>query len=230
MIEQSPILITSCPRSGTSMIAEVINMCGAFGGKMSKRRMFTNDKILDSVVIPYFNSINADPSGQYPLPSIKNIPTDWKQRIERIIIDEGYQKGLWMYKDSKLSLMWMIWDYAFPNAKWIIVRRRTGDIIQSCLKTAFMEAFAEQANRNTIGVTTERDGWLWWIHQYEKRFVAMIEAGLNCKVVWPERMVHGDYQQIYETLEWLGLSWNKDVVNLIDPLLWNVRRKEKVKT
>jgi len=212
------------------MIAEVINMCGAFGGKMTKRRMFTNDKILDNVVIPYFNNINADPLGQYPLPNVKNIPTDWRQRIEQIIIDEGYQKGSWMYKDSKLSLIWQVWDYAFPNAKWIIVRRRTGDIIQSCLKTAFMKAFAEQTNRNTIGVTTARDGWLWWVHQYEKRFVDMIEAGLNCKVVWPERMVHGDYQQMYETLEWLGLSWNKEVVNLIDPLLWNVRQKEKIKS
>ena len=55
----------------------------------------------------------------------------------------------------------------------------------------------------------------------------MIEAGLNCKVVWPERMVSGDYQQIHETLEWLGLKWNKEVINWIDPLLWYNRKKER---
>lgn len=223
----SPILITGVPRSGTSMIAAAINMCGAFGGEMSKRKMFTNDRILEEIVKPYFNSIKADTSGQYPLPVVKTIPIDWKQKVEQIMIDEGYQKGQWMYKDSRLSLIWQIWNFAFPNGKWIIVRRRTGDVIQSCLKTAFMIAFTYANNQRAIEVNSEQDGWLWWVHQYEKRFVEMIEAGVNCKVVWPERMVHGDYQQMYETLEWLGLSWNKEIVNLIDPLLWSVRQKEK---
>jgi len=227
MIKQHPILITGIPRSGTSMIAAAINMCGAFGGGMSKRGMFTNDEIREQVIKPYFKSIGADLSGQYPLPVVTNIPVRWKREIERIMIDEGYIKGQWMYKDPKSSLIWQVWNYAFPNAKWIIVRRRTGDIIQSCLKTAFMEAFSYENIQKAVEVDTEQDGWLWWVHQYEKRFVEMIEAGLNCKVIWPERMICGDYQQMYETLEWLGLSWNKDVVNLIDPLLWHVRQKRK---
>ena len=32
---KDPILITGCARSGTSMIAGVINICGAFGGDMA---------------------------------------------------------------------------------------------------------------------------------------------------------------------------------------------------
>lgn len=231
MIKQSPILITGCPRSGASMIAAAINVCGAFGGRMAERKMFTNDRILEEVIEPYFGDIEADLLGQYPLPIMNDltIPMNWKQKVEQIIIDQGYEKGQWMYKDSKSSLVWPIWNYAFPNAKWIIVRRRTGDIIQSCLKTAFMIAFIYANNQRAIGVNTEQDGWLWWVHQYEKRFVEMIEAGLNCKVIWPERMVHGDYQQMYETLEWIGLSWNKEIVNLIDPLLWGSRQKERNK-
>jgi len=229
MIERPPILITGVPRSGTSIIAKAINMCGAFGGEMSKRGMFGNDRIREEVVKPYFNDMKMDRTGQYPLPIIRNIhiPVDWKQSIEQIITDEGYQEGQWMYKDARLSLIWPVWDFAFPDAKWIIVRRRTGDIIQSCLKTGFMTAFACKETRKAIEVDDERNGWLWWVHQYEKRFVEMIEAGLNCTVVWPERMLYGNYQQIYETLEWLGLPWNKEIVNLIDPLLWNSRQKER---
>lgn len=226
-IETSPILITGVPRSGTSMIAAAINMCGAFGGEMSKRGMFTNDRIQEEVVNPYFNKIGADSLAQYPLPIVTDIPINWRQEVEQLIIDEGYEKSQWMYKDPKSSLIWQVWNFAFPNAKWIIVRRRTGDIIQSCLKTAFMSAFTREDNQKAVKVSSEQDGWLWWIHQYEKRFVEMIEAGLNCKVVWPERMVCGDYKQMYETLEWLGLSWNKEIVNLIDPLLWNSRQKER---
>ena len=229
MIEQMPILITGVPRSGTSMVGTAINMCGAFRGKLVNHGMFENDRILKEIVEPYFNNLGVDLSGQYPLPVINNIsiPVDWRRRVEQIITDEGYQKGQWMYKDSRLSLIWPVWNFAFPNAKWIIVRRRTGDIVQSCLKTGFMNAFSSEANQKAVGVNTEQDGWLWWVHQYENRFVEMIEAGLNCKVIWPDRMVHGDYQQMYETLEWLGLVWNSEVVNWVDPLLWSSRQKER---
>jgi len=49
---------------------------------------------------------------------------------------------------------------------------------------------------------------------------------LNVKIVWPERMVNGDYQQIYEAVEWAGLQWNSDAPAIIDPKFWKVRRRE----
>ena len=229
MIEQPPILVTGIPRSGATMIASALNVCGVFGGSMSKRGMFSNDIIRDEVMKAYFIDINADLLGQYPLPEVESlsIPADWKQKIERVMISDGYKKGKWMYKDSRMSLMWPVWDHAFPDAKWLIVRRRTGDIINSCSRTGFMRAFKSLENQKVVGASSEREGWLWWVHQYEQRFVEMITAGLNCKVIWPERMVHGDYQQMYQTLEWLGLPWNSEVLSLIDPLLWHVRKKER---
>ena len=215
MIEQAPILVVGCPRSGTSLIGSVLGMCGAFRGKLVGRGMFENDKILKEIVNPYFNDLGVDQSGQHPLPDIDNlsIPVNWRKRVEQVVTDEGYKGGQWMYKDSRSSLIWPVWNHAFPNAKWIIVRRRTGDIVRSCMKTGYMTAFSDEA------------GWIEWVHQYEKRFVEMIEAGLNCKVVWPERMVTGDYSQMMQTIEWLGLEWNSEVLNFIDPRLWKARRK-----
>jgi hypothetical protein len=49
----------------------------------------------------------------------------------------------------------------------------------------------------------------------------MIETGLNCKVIWPERMVDGDYSQIIEMLKWLGLEWNDSIIPTTKKLLWN---------
>jgi len=232
----SPILITGAARSGTSMVAGIINLCGAFGGVMSppnknnRKGMFENVKIRDTIVKPYLRSIGVDPLGQYPLPDVNSliIPRDWKKRVEGIMMEEGYSGGPWMYKGAKSCLMWPIWHYAFPNAKWIIVRRRTGDIIQSCLNTNFMRAFGREVFRRAVGVKTEVDGWKWWVHQHEKRFVEMITEGLNVKVVWPQRMVNGDYSQIYETIDWLGLKWNSEILNFIDPLLYKSRVKERL--
>ena len=225
---QDPILITGAPRSGTSMVAGSIHLCGAFGGDMSgpnrnnEKGMFENVYIRNQIVKPHLRNMGIDPMGQYPLPDLENlnIPMDWRKRIEQVMLDQGYEEGPWFYKGAKMCLLWPIWHFAFPNAKWIIVRRRTADIIRSCQKTSFMRAFVNPNNQKAVGAKDEREGWLWWVHQHEQRFVEMIQAGLNVKIVWPERMVTGDYQQVWETVEWCGLEWNNGIYNFISPKLW----------
>jgi hypothetical protein len=229
MIKESPILITGCSRSGTSIVAAAINKCGAFLGKTSKRAMFENIRIKEELVKPYFDRMGADVRGQYPLPDLEtiSIPMNWKDQVEQIIIEEEYKEGPWMYKGSGVGLVWPLWHYAFPNAKWIIVRRKSCDIIQSCLKTGYMNAFSDEGIQEKVNVKSEYDGWLWWVHQHEKRFIEMIQSGVNCKQIWPERMVDNNYEQLYEVLDWVGLSKVEDLTDFINPLLWgNKKRKE----
>jgi hypothetical protein len=78
--------------------------------------------------------------------------------------------------------------------------------VQSCIKTGFMSAFKDKANLQKVNAANEADGWLWWVHEQENRFVEMVDAGLNCKVIWPERMRDGDFEQMYEIINWLGLT------------------------
>jgi hypothetical protein len=219
----NPILITGAQRSGASIVARIIASCGVYTGRASE--MMENDFIGD-FVSQYFQNIKADERGHYPLPNTKEIliPINWKNKIKSRIDLEMIKKKedqLWMYKSNRLCQLWPIWNYAFPNAKWIIVRRRTGDIIQSCLKTAYMNTFEDSIIQEAIGVNSAEKGWAWWVHEHEKLFVEMIEAGLNCKVVWPERMVDEDYSQIREMLEWLGLQWNDSIIPITKKLLWN---------
>ena len=229
----APILITGCARSGTSLIAGSINICGAFGGLMSgpnksnPKGMFENHRIREQVTKPYLRGLGVDPLGQWPLPDLDKlvIPTDWRRQVEQVFLEEGYLSGPWMYKGAKMVLFWPIWHYAFPNARWVIVRRHKQDIVESCIKTGFMRAFGNSQIRNSVGVIDERDGWTWWVEQHLARFREMQDAGLNIKVVWTERMIQGDYQGLYETIEWLGLEWNSKVLEFIDPKLWKARRK-----
>lgn len=229
MIEQQPILLTGIQRSGTSMIAGVLYACGAFVGDVAvknnvKRGMFENIRIRDTIVKPYLESMKADRNGQWPLPKNIYVPITWRQRVEQVMKDEGYVDGPWLYKDTKMGAMWQVWNYAYPNAKWVIVRRRTGDVVQSCLKTGFMRAFKSEKLRQELGLKDEREGWLMWVHEYEKKFVEMIEEGVNCKVIWPERLLDGNFQQLYELLEWLGLRWDRGALDYINPLVGNERR------
>lgn len=227
MIDRAPILITGCPRSGGNMIAGALHLCGAFGGVFERKGIFENMEIRRNVEHVYMNEHGWDPHGQYPLPDTTQlqIPANWQQQVEGIIEYFGYKRGPWMVKSPLIALLWPIWHYAYPNAKWIIVRRKTPDVIDSCIKTGFMTAFKEPSICKLVGVEDEWHGWLWWVHEYEKRFVDMINEGLDCKVVFPERMVHADYSQMKDTCSWLGLPWKTEILDFIDPLLWTSRKK-----
>ena len=87
-----------------------------------------------------------------------------------------------------------------------------------------MRRFKDANTLQLLNLENEADGWLWWVRQYETKFVEMIQQGLNCRVVWPERMVTGNFEQMYETIKWLGLDWNKNIPEVIKPLLDKGRR------
>lgn len=228
-----PILITGASRSGTSMIGGIINLCGAFGGVMSppnkdvRKGMFENIQILNNIVKPYLSDIGADPFGQYPLPDVNSlrIPVSFADNVLKVVRGEGYTNGAWMYKGTAMSLMYPVWHYAFPNAKWVIVRRKDDDIVESCLHTAFMNRFDNEDNIKAVGAKDTKDAWYWWVRQHNRRFSEMVEQGLNCKQIHPERMVYGDYSQIYEMLDWLGLKWNSEIVDFIEPKIWKSREQ-----
>ena len=223
----NPILVTGAERSGSTIIAKIIQICGAFTGETTT--MLENVGIRQQVN-SYYDQLQIPVQGQFPLPDTKQllIPTQWKAGIDEILGGGGYDgRRPWMYKNHRICQIWPVWNYAYPSARWIIVRRRSGDIVQSCIKTNFMQAFSEPIRQEAVGANNENEAWIWWVREHEKLFVEMIQAGVNCKVVWPERMVNGDYAQIYEMLEWLGLRWNDGIINKIDPMLWKSRKREQ---
>jgi len=212
----SPIFVTGIERSGSSIIGRIINLSGAFAGNITE--MYENiqiKKLLDA----YYELLGVDKRGQYPLPDTGKliIPTNWADKVESIVATEMRKDRPWMVKSSRLCQTWPVWHYAFPNAKWVIVRRRPGDIIDSCLKTGYMTAYKD------------KEGWLGWIHLHENIFVEMIQSGLNCKQVWPERIAAGDYLQIREMVEWVGLEWDYNIKEQIDPLMWKSKQRVKGK-
>lgn len=211
---QQPIFVTGIERSGSTIIAKIIDKCGAFTGQTTA--MMENKELKRLVDVYYVYDLKLPIFGQKPLPNTHQlkIPVEWKEKVEYTLEKQDYTIP-WMYKSNRLAQIWPVWNQAFPDAKWIIVRRRTGDIVQSCLKTGFMNAYQDA------------EGWKEWIHEHERLFVEMIGAGINYKEVWPERMVTGDYSQINEMLEWLGLEWNDGIVGMVEGLLKNSIVKER---
>jgi len=221
-----PILITGCARSGTSMVAGIFDTCGAFGGKLAgpnpwnRKGMFENTEIRNDVVKPWLRSVGADPLGQDPLPSREMCERDrrlaisWRTAIEGVMRRHGYKEGPWFYKGAKMCLMWQVWDAAFPDARWIIVRRRDEGIVTSCLKTSFM--------RKRLG----QEGWLAWIASHKERFAEMSEGVTNYAEVSSDEIVAGDLCGVRRLVAAGNLSWDVDAVEkFVDPGMFNSEKK-----
>jgi len=218
-----PILVTGISRSGASMIAGIINLCGAFGGGMvgqtryDRKGVYENTNIRNNIVKRFLREIAADSLGQYPLPDIFRClhiaPTRkdyWKKSVVTAMQNDGYTEGQpWFYKDAKTCLIWPIWKEAFPEAKWVIVSRKDKDVIASCLRTGFMKAYSDAR------------GWQSWIDEHRKRFTEMESAGIEGYEVWPEDLIEGDLTVAKQLIEWCGLEWQRDkVAEFIGLKLW----------
>jgi len=209
---KKPILITGMERSGISLISEVVQICGALKG--------TPNEIRDLLVKPFLRGIKADPNGQSPLPDIEmckkladSLKDKWRQRVEDIFSMNGLlnlENNCWFYADPKSVLIWPIWVRAFPEARWIIVRRKDNDIIRSCLKTGYMSAY------------DDAKGWWGWLETYKRRFSELTEnKELSVWQIWPQRMIQGRLAEVKAMIHFLGLEWKeKEMDNFITPILW----------
>ena len=202
---EKPILITGIARSGTSLTAGIINICGAFAGETYKgninnpKGMFENIKIINNIVKPFLRNSGFDSKCQYPLPEKLKIPNDWRNQIMEILRNEGYQNGNFLVKDAKMIMMWEIWHNAFPDAKWIIVRRNSDGIVNSCLRTGFMKAFDNKKD------------WKWWVDKHLNKIEEM-KQHVNYYEVWSNEIVN-DYTKAKDMIDWLGLEYKENEID-----------------
>ena len=220
---QPPILITGAARSGTSMVAGIIDMCGAWGGDVcgptpaNRKGQFENRRIVQTIIKPYLAMQGFDPMGQAPLPNIDRLlPFDnLRQRIEGVMREDGYAGGPWYWKGAKACLLWPVLHAAFPDAKWVIVRREPADIVRSCMRTGFMH------RRSTS------ESWMQWVCHHEKMFVRMQLAGLQIREVWPRRLFIGDFVEMRNMVQWLGgLKWDMQaILDFVEPSLWHAKEE-----
>lgn len=224
-MKQQPILITGIERSGSTIIAKIIKQAGVYTGECTN---MLENKSVKELMDDYYRYIGADVTGQFPLPYVNAIDLghmdDWNKRVLNKLGLKN--EDLFLYKSSRIAQTWKLWNLGFPNAKWIIVRRRTGDIIQSCVKTGYMRAFKDVVKQKCVGANNEQEGWLWWVKQQEERVQDILKK-CNCFTVWPERMVDGDFEQIKEMFVFLDLEWNDSIIEFVKPMLWKSILKKK---
>lgn len=217
---KTPILITGLPRSGTSMTTALIDAGGAFGGNVlgptpaNRKGQFENRRICRTVVKRYLKTLNSDPLGQCSWPDLRNLdPTENNpfHKLLEIIQEDGWDGDCpWYYKEPKMCLIWPAVHNVYPDAKWVICRRNSSDIIRSCKRTAWF--------RSTL--KTEQQWTTWLNHHLDA--LEQIKDNCQAREVWPYRFLNGDFSELVDVLDWLGLHFNEEVANeFVDRSLWH---------
>lgn len=218
-----PILITGIPRSGTSMTAGIIDLCGAYGGetsppnKYNPKGMYENSNIRNEIMKPFLQRIGCDPKGQKPLPQFpfREPYPELRTQVLNILKSQGLRKDQqWYYKGCKMVLTWPVWVRAFPEAKWIIVRRPDEMILNSIEHTGFM------SKRKTVME------WKEWIVYHKQRFLEM-EMHCDVSYVWTDQIIAGDYDGIGRILMEVGLPWRDEIFDFVDPTLYSTPTKQE---
>jgi hypothetical protein len=211
------------------MIAGILNLSGIYAGqtvhpdKSYTATLYENQRMRQLVTQSFKENV-CDPDAQFPLPTAYFLFTEnFRSRCFGTILREREGKqGQWFYKDNRLPLVWQEMNKIFPSAKWVVVLRDDNSILKSCEKTGFMKAFSKSYILQQIGKETAIDGWKWWLQQYKDRIMEM-QYSLNMRIIYPEKMMHGNYEEIKSVVGWCGGVWKeKETKDFIQPKLRRV--------
>lgn len=215
----APIFITGLPRSGTSLVAGCIALSGAWVGDTfgpdayNKKGTFENIALREKLLKPYLTLMPADPLGIHPLPPRHVAPMFagkmWREKVLAALARQGYRGGAWVYKDAKLALCYRQWVDAFPEARWIIVRRERDQIIDSVLG-------AEPMARRLCFDRSR-------VEQWHDAYVPHLDfQALDVWVVQPQDFIKGDFEYLEKMMHEYGLRWQPDIIQRhISRELWH---------
>ena len=209
MKDQPPIIVTGARRSGLSMTAACLHVCGADSGDREisdlSKALYENRRVIQNFIDPLLTLAGIPLDGSIALspPSVVDvgrIPVRIRMLLEAHGVD--HENSPWLLKSYKYALIWEHFDRMFPGTKWLLVKRKKEDLVRSCLNTTYMHFHSGQ------------EGWEKWAEEWEK-LVESIREGIGeerCHIFEPLAMTRGDYSGLQKEVEWLGLNFNKKAV------------------
>jgi hypothetical protein len=204
----APVFILGVPRSGTSLVTGLLALNGLWVGRTlagdvsNPKGYFENIALRDGVNKELLSQLGYDRFGVQSLPPAVGLPRapGLRKLVLSSIAAEGYDGSRpWGFKDPKLTLTWPIWHQEFPQARWIVVRRPTSSVVQSCLRAPFMRRHS-----------TDPKFWRRLVAEYDQRLDRMQTAGLWLRRIRASEIIEGQLDRIAEIAQELGLNWNSD--------------------
>ena len=206
---RQPVFLVGLPRSGTSMTTRVLHDHGLWlgetvpGNAENPQGYFESRAIREGIVKPMLTQLGADPLGVRSLPPWDVLPPDptLRRRVGKVLKDEGFSGlGAWGFKDPKLTLLWRVFDQAFPDALWVIVTRRRDKVIESLCRTSFMARHS-----------TSPEYWIPFCNAYQHRLDLLRQSGARVIDVDSDALSAGNLDQIMKVVDAAGLTFDAKI-------------------
>ncbi len=220
---ERPVFIVGLPRSGTSLVAGMLQLCGLWLGRTvpgnahNPKGYFENAALREGIVKTILHRLGVDPLGVHTLPSpdAAFAMPELKSMVFEVLRQQGYDGMVrWGYKGNKLALIWRLWNMHFPRADWVIVQRRREDVIESCIRTQFMAQHS-----------SEPAFWRDVLTKRMARLDELRESSVTCHHLDTDSLIAGDLVGMQRLVDALGLTWTDAARDFVDPLLW--RRSQR---
>lgn len=195
---EPPLLITGCPRSGTSLTAHAFRACGMWTGGTTTQ--CENSRIRQEVLKPMLHDGGMDRLALRTFADVEGDPDQLRQDVEAILNRQAYTGGPWLYKDAKLVFCWRTWAEAFPDATWVTVWRPPQQILES---------FGRWGMGDKIRFDGEEV-----IQEHHDRARAITDA----LPVFPDHLLEGDASSYQAAARAHGIEWSRyQVSRVVDP-------------
>ena len=141
------VCITGMHRSGTSMIARMLNMCGVYLGR-DEDVLFQNDYNSEGYwehyrIVEFNDDILWHLNGGWdfpPEPGLieegSRIPLQYRRRAQKLI-GEMNSNAIWGWKDPRNALTFPYWQKLIPNVKVVLCVRNPVEVALSLAKRGF---------------------------------------------------------------------------------------------
>jgi hypothetical protein len=147
------LLIAGFHRSGTSLVAQLLNQAGLFVGETLLQPLRSNPygHFEDSEVVFIHEQILEDNGLDWQVtrrPVLTVTPIRWRH-IQSLVTRRRRAQKLWGFKDPRLCLFLPIWKHVIPEARVLLVFRHYTDCAHS-LERRHAEQLVEGFGSETI--------------------------------------------------------------------------------
>lgn len=173
-------------RSGSSMVSGIFKEHGVWvgpskdGDGRNPKGYFENQKL---------KRVLREEFGKCFFTEAK-FKSGWRKKVEKIIFDQGYREGPWMYKHG--ATFHKVWKEFDP--KIVKVWRETEQIFQSFKRSGMMANYTDKQIKDSIKLHHE------------------IMANIPGFDVDSDKLIEGDYRSIKDAITGCGLEYSEQIV------------------
>lgn len=220
-------LVTGCEKTGTSLVAGILHHCGVFGGAAPEleknsygnpKGCFENQLVKNGICKPFllgkglFNVRRLPPrfagkSLDWFDPAIAGpAPENLRRRVMAALMADGWDgEAPVFFKGPFLVRMPKAMCDAFPEARWLLVRRNTQHAMEDRLRTRFCDPVQQvDGDGNYLPDDILRCA--------NEAMDQIREHTGNAADIWPEKMIWGQWAAMRAEVEMAGGSWDQEEV------------------